>query len=226
MPTADGTGWEADADNSEVAVYYTDKDGKRQVTTADDVVVTGNEHPDERIQAVQQQLDAEEQAFQQQVVALMTSIDSQNTPKSTQGDLNTQDENQEPRTKNQETPEGDLIPQDEKGNLLFEQARPELTVQFLKENFDPEEIAPTVVARINAINKEIAKQEAFKPTGNIQKDALTKQEKKQALNALNEQLGYWENVKQQVTPREETSANVNSIFKDNEAGERCRIAVR
>ena len=95
----------------------------------------------------------------------------------------------------------EVIPQDDKGNLLFEQARPELTIQFLNDNFETEEIVPTVVARINAINKEIAKQEAFKPTGNIQKDALVKQAKRQALNALNEQLGYWKDILEQVTPR-------------------------
>lgn len=117
------------------------------------------------------------------------------------------------------SPEGDLIPTDEKGNLLFEQARPEATIQFLKDNFEKEEIVPTVEARINAINKEISKQETFKPSGNIQKDALVKQAKRQALNALNEQLGYWKDIQERVTPQNYKPQNETVSQRDVRWGE-------
>jgi hypothetical protein len=165
MPTADGTGWEADADNSEVAVYYTDKDGKTQVTTADDVVVTANEHPDERIQAVQQELDAEDQAFQQQLAALVSSVDngqltvdnstgSATDEQQTEVDASTGSATDGQLTVDNSQPtQGDVeYPLDKNGNIDFGQFTPEHHYLYAVET-EGKDVAN------EDLNNEIARQE-------------------------------------------------------------------
>jgi len=98
------------------------------------------------------------------------------------------------------------IPSDEKGNMLFEQAAPEVTLSFLNENFEPEEVVAVVDSRISDLNKQISKISTFKPTGNIQKDIQTKQAQKAQLQQLNEQLGYWNGIKQVLIPKVEAIA--------------------
>jgi len=99
------------------------------------------------------------------------------------------------------------IPQDEKGNLLFDQVPVDTTIGALGEVYnDGTELSGVVDATINNINKQIDKAKAPKPTGDINKDIVNKRASNQQLEELNNRLSYWQDVRntiQQSRPLEQ-----------------------
>lgn len=128
------------------------------------------------------------------------------------------------------------IPQDEKGNLLFDQVPVETTIGALSEVYnDVSELSGVVDATINNIQKQIDKAKAPKPIGDINKDIANKRASNQQLEELSNRLSYWEGVRnsieqsrplgqritEQVTgeekvPEESVNAEKNNNFVEND----------
>lgn len=123
------------------------------------------------------------------------------------------------------------IPQDEKGNLLFDQAPVETTIGALGEAYnDATELSGVVDATINNIQKQIEKAKTPKPTGDINKDFANKQKANQQLEELNSRLAYWNDVRnsiqqsrpieQRITEQltgEKINTQQNETRKDNQS---------
>lgn len=91
------------------------------------------------------------------------------------------------------------IPQDDKGNLLFDQVPVETTIGALGEVYnDAGELSGVVDATINNINKQIDKAKAPKPTGDINKDIANKLASTKQLEELNSRRSYWEGVRNAI----------------------------
>lgn len=91
------------------------------------------------------------------------------------------------------------IPQDEKGNLLFDQVPVETTIGALSEVYnDASELSGVVDATINNIQKQIDKAKAPKPIGDINKDIANKRASNQQLEELSNRLSYWEGVRNSI----------------------------
>lgn len=128
------------------------------------------------------------------------------------------------------------IPQDEKGNLLFDQVPVETTIGALSEAYyDVSELSGVVDATINNIQKQIDKAKTPKPIGDINKDIANKRASNQLLEELSNRLSYWEGVRnsieqsrplgqritEQVTgeekvPEESVNAEKNNNFVEND----------
>lgn len=91
------------------------------------------------------------------------------------------------------------IPQDDKGNLLFEQVPTEITIGALGEVYsDVGELSGVVDATVSNIRKQIEKAKTPKPTGDINKDIANKRAANQQIGELNDRLSYWESVKSSI----------------------------
>lgn len=91
------------------------------------------------------------------------------------------------------------IPQDEKGNLLFDQVPVETTIGALSKVYnDVSELSGVVDATINNIQKQIDKAKTPKPIGDINKDIANKRASNQQLEELSNRLSYWEGVRNSI----------------------------
>ncbi|MBF0651081.1 hypothetical protein IR083_19885 [Dysgonomonas sp. GY75] len=91
------------------------------------------------------------------------------------------------------------IPEDEKGNLLFEQVPVEATVRVLGEVYnDIVELLGVVDATISNTGKQIDKAKSPKPTGDINKDIANKRAANKQLEELNSRLSYWQDVRKAI----------------------------
>lgn len=115
-------------------------------------------------------------------------------------------ENQKNTEKFQLTPNGqntipfiEQIPQNESGNLLFEQVPVEMTLGALNEVYsDAAELSGVVDASISNIQKQIDKAKSPKPTGDINKDIANKRKANQQIEELKNSLSYWQNVRNAI----------------------------
>ena len=108
---------------------------------------------------------------------------------------------------------------DAKGNVStvpnFESAPIETTIGALNEAFEtPEEVNSVIDSKIETINKQIAKLDKFKPSGDIVADIKKKAEIKQQKADLQTQSEYWDNVKKSNTPKVEEQIPQSDSNKD------------
>ncbi|MDR2002386.1 MAG: hypothetical protein LBQ74_05085 [Prevotella sp.] len=109
------------------------------------------------------------------------------------------------------------IPEDEKGNLLFEQVPVEATIRTLGEVYnDTAELLGVVDATINNINKQIDKAKSPKPTGDINKDIANKRASNQQLEELSNRLLYWESVGKAIRQSQPTEQRITEQLSNTQ----------